>query len=97
MIPYLREAQGIPNVRVDKENSLESLLIDITNDHLLICDLILRYSKRLRKQSLDSDKRCSSLRSNPRTMSPYIHNCNSLHTNTNYHMLLPIVLYIVRL
>ena len=58
MIPYLREAQGIPNVRVDKENSLESLLIDITNDHLLICDLILRYSKRLRKQSLDSDKRC---------------------------------------
>jgi len=27
----------------------------ITNGHLLICDLILGYSKRLRKQGLDSD------------------------------------------
>jgi len=31
---------------------------DITKGHLLICDLILEYSKRLRKQVLDSDKRC---------------------------------------
>jgi len=32
-----------------------------------------------------------SLRSNPQTMSPYIHECNSLCTRTDYHMLLPIV------
>ena len=30
----------------------------ITKGHLLICDLILEYSKRLRKRVLDSDKRC---------------------------------------
>ena len=30
----------------------------ITNGHLLICNLILGYSKRLRKRGLDSDKRC---------------------------------------
>jgi len=31
---------------------------DITKGHLLICDLILEYLKRLRKRVLDSDKRC---------------------------------------
>jgi len=36
-----------------------------------------------------------SLRSNPQTMSPYIHNCDGLCTRTDYHMLLPIVLHMV--
>ena len=36
-----------------------------------------------------------SLRSNPQTMSPYIHKSDSLCTRTDYHMLLPIVLHMV--
>jgi len=36
-----------------------------------------------------------SLRSNPQTMSPYIHDCNGLYTRTDHHMLLPIVLHMV--
>jgi len=36
-----------------------------------------------------------SLRSNPQTISPYIHNCDSLCTKTDHHMLLPIVLHMV--
>ena len=36
-----------------------------------------------------------SLRSNPKTRSPYIQNSNGLCTRTDHHMLLPIVLYMV--
>jgi len=36
-----------------------------------------------------------SLRSNPQTMSPYIHESDGLCTRTDYHMLLPIVLHMV--
>ena len=36
-----------------------------------------------------------SLRSNPQTESPYIQECDSLCSRTDYHMLLPIVLHMV--
>ena len=36
-----------------------------------------------------------SLRSNPQTMSPYIHDCDGLCTRTDHHMILPIVLHMV--
>jgi len=36
-----------------------------------------------------------SLRSNPQTMSSYIHESDSLYTRTDHHMLLPIVLHMV--
>jgi len=36
-----------------------------------------------------------SLRSNPQTMSPYIHESDGLCTRTDHHMLLPIVLHMV--
>jgi len=36
-----------------------------------------------------------SLRSNPQTMSPYIHESNGLCTRTEHYMLLPIVLHMV--
>jgi len=36
-----------------------------------------------------------SLRSNPQTMSSYIHNYDGLYTRIDHHMLLPIVLHMV--
>ena len=52
--------------------------------------------KRLKKAKLDEQqKMLLSLRSNPQTISSYIHNCNGLCTRTDYHMLLPIVLHMV--
>jgi len=36
-----------------------------------------------------------SLRSNPQTISPYIHESDDLCTRTDHDMLLPIVLYMV--
>jgi len=35
------------------------------------------------------------VKSNPQTMSPYIHENDGLCTRTDHHMLLPIVLYMV--
>ena len=35
------------------------------------------------------------VKSNPQTTSPYIHNCNSLYTRIDHHMLLPIVIHMV--
>jgi len=52
--------------------------------------------KKLKKVKLDKQqKMLLSLRSNPQTMSPYIHESNSLCTRTEHHMLLPIVLHMV--
>ena len=52
--------------------------------------------KKLKKVKLDKQqKMLLSLRSNPQTMSPYIHESNGLCTRTEHHMLLPIVLHMV--
>ena len=52
--------------------------------------------KKLKKVKLDKQqKMLLSLRSNPQTMSPYIHESNGLCTRTDHHMLLPIVLHMV--
>ena len=68
----------------------------ITNGHLLIGDWLVWYSKGSKKAKFrQAAKMLLSLRSNPQTMSPYIQNCNGLYTRTDYHMLLPIVLYII--
>jgi len=57
---------------------------------------MLWYFKKFTNAKLDEwQKMLLSLRSNPQTMSPYIHNCDSLCTRTDHHMLLPIVLHMV--
>ena len=49
--------------------------------------------EKLKKAKLDKQQMMLlSLRSNPQTMS---HNCDSLCTRTDHHMLLPIVLHMV--
>jgi len=57
---------------------------------------VLWYFKEFKNAKLDKwQKMLLSLRSNSQTKSPYIQNCDSLCTRTDYHMLLPIVLYMV--
>ena len=57
---------------------------------------VLWYFKEFKNVKLDKwQKMLLSLRSNPQTMSPYIHDCDSLCTRTDHHMLLPIVLHMV--
>jgi len=52
--------------------------------------------KKLKKAKFrQAAKMLLSLRSNPQTMSPYIHDCDDLCTRTDHHMLLPIVLHMV--
>ena len=52
--------------------------------------------EKLKKAKLDKQQMMLlSLRSNPQTMSPYIHESDGLCTRTDHHMLLPIVLYMV--
>jgi len=53
-------------------------------------------SEKLKKAKLDKQQMMLlSLRSNPQTMSPYIHESDGLCTRTDHHMLLPIVLHMV--
>ena len=50
---------------------------------------ILWYFKEFKNAKLDKwQKMLLSLRSNPQTMSPYIHNCNDLCTRTDHHYFL---------
>ena len=50
---------------------------------------VLWYFKEFKNAKLDKwQKMLLSLRSNPQTMSPYIHNCDNLCTRTDHHMLL---------
>jgi len=57
---------------------------------------VLWYFKEFKNAKLSEwQKTLLSLRSNLQTMSPYIHDCDGLCTKTDYHMLLPIVLYMV--
>ena len=52
--------------------------------------------EKLKKVKLDKQQMMLlSLRSNPQTMSPYIHESDGLCTRTDHHMLLPIVLHMV--
>ena len=52
--------------------------------------------EKLKKAKLDKQQMMLlSLRSNPQTMSPYIHESDGLCTRTDYHMLLSIVLHMV--
>jgi len=64
----------------------------------LVCDR-LRYRFKVLisrvRQATKDEKMLLSLRSNPQTMSPYIHESDSLCTRTDHHMLLPIVLHMV--
>ena len=68
----------------------------ITNGHLLDLWWIEIWIQKCLWAELDKQqKMLLSLRSNPQTMSPYIHNCDGLCTSTDHHMLLPIVLHMV--
>ena len=55
----------------------------------------LDIQKAQKSEVRQAAKMLLSLRSNPQTMSPYIHNCDGLCTRTDHHMLLPIVLHMV--
>ena len=57
---------------------------------------VLWYFKEFKNAKLDKwQKMLLSLRSNPQTMSPYIHESDGLCTRTDHHILLPIVLHMV--
>ena len=55
----------------------------------------LDIQKAQKSEVRQAAKMLLSLRSNPQTMSPYIHESNGLCTRTEHHMLLPIVLHMV--
>ena len=75
------------------ENSRLNKLLQMATYWFVIDGLDIQ--KAQKSEVRQAAKMLLSLRSNPQTMSPYIHNCDGLCTRTDHHMLLPIVLHMV--